>query len=55
MDAKKDFTVQDWPVPRDRTELQKVWGLANSNPQVHHGLGSTGGSTAVTAEEVKSI
>ena len=29
VDPKKVAIVQDWPAPRDRTALQKFWGLAN--------------------------
>ena len=29
MDPKKVAIVQDWPVPTDRTSLQKIWGLVN--------------------------
>ena len=29
VDPKKVSLVQDWPVPKDRTSLQKFWGLAN--------------------------
>ncbi len=29
VDPAKVAVVQDWPVPKDRTELQKFWGLAN--------------------------
>ena len=29
VDPKKVSVVKDWPVPNNRTELQKFWGLAN--------------------------
>ncbi len=29
VDPKKVSILQDWPVPKTRTELQKFWGLAN--------------------------
>ena len=29
VDPKKVSIVQDWPVPKTRTELQQFWGLAN--------------------------
>ena len=29
VDPKKVPIVQDWPAPKDRTALQKFWGLAN--------------------------
>ena len=29
VDPQKVAIVQDWPVPKDRTALQKFWGLAN--------------------------
>ena len=29
VDPAKVAVVQDWPVPKDRTELQKFWGLDN--------------------------
>ena len=29
VDPKKVSVVKDWPVPKNRTELQKCWGLAN--------------------------
>ena len=29
VDPQKVAIVQDWPVPKDRTSLQRFWGLAN--------------------------
>lgn len=51
VDPQKVAVVQDWPVPKDRTALQKFWGLANYFRDIHHGLGCAHLCIADTAEK----